>query len=79
MSGVIFSLPQYAFMAWCSVKAQGQLHGFPVKKEHVSSSEGFRKLSPGTQTTERRSRIQFYYQPKQFVIDSEGTFPLIQK
>jgi hypothetical protein len=25
MSGVISQLPQYAFMAWCSVKAQGQL------------------------------------------------------
>jgi hypothetical protein len=24
MSGAIPSLPQYAFMAWCSVKAQGQ-------------------------------------------------------
>jgi hypothetical protein len=26
MSGVILSLPQYAFMAWCSVKSQGQLY-----------------------------------------------------
>jgi hypothetical protein len=26
MSGVIPPLPQYAFMAWCSVKAQGQLY-----------------------------------------------------
>jgi hypothetical protein len=26
MSGVIPSLPQYAFMAWCSVKVQGQLY-----------------------------------------------------
>jgi hypothetical protein len=25
MRGAIPSLPQYAFMAWCSVKAQGQL------------------------------------------------------
>jgi hypothetical protein len=28
MGGAIFPLPQYAFMAWCSVKkAQGQLEG----------------------------------------------------
>jgi hypothetical protein len=26
MSGAIVPLPQYAFMAWCSVKAQGQLY-----------------------------------------------------
>jgi len=26
MSGAILLLPQYAFMAWCSVKAQGQLY-----------------------------------------------------
>jgi hypothetical protein len=26
MSGALPSLPQYAFMAWCSVKAQGQLY-----------------------------------------------------
>jgi len=25
MSGAISLLPQYAFMAWCLVKAQGQL------------------------------------------------------
>jgi len=26
MSGAIPPLPQYAFVTWCSVKAQGQLH-----------------------------------------------------
>jgi len=26
MSGAIPPLPQYALIAWCSVKAQGQLH-----------------------------------------------------
>jgi hypothetical protein len=28
MRGAIPPLPQYAFMAWCSVKAQGKLHIF---------------------------------------------------
>jgi hypothetical protein len=28
MSGAIHPLPQYAFMAWCLVKAQGQLYLF---------------------------------------------------
>jgi hypothetical protein len=28
MSGAINPLPQYAFMAWCLVKAQGQLYLF---------------------------------------------------
>jgi hypothetical protein len=30
MSGAIHPLPQYAFMAWCLVKAQGQLYLFTV-------------------------------------------------
>jgi hypothetical protein len=30
MSGDIPPLPQYAFMAWCSVKAQGQLYLFTI-------------------------------------------------
>jgi len=29
MSGAIPPLPQYAFMAWCSVKAQQQLYLYP--------------------------------------------------
>jgi hypothetical protein len=31
MCGVIPPLPQYAFMVWCSVTAQGQLHLFTFK------------------------------------------------
>jgi hypothetical protein len=30
MSGAIPPFPQYAFMAWCLVKAQGQLYLFKV-------------------------------------------------
>jgi len=30
MSGAIPPLPQYAFMVWCSVKAQGQLYIFTL-------------------------------------------------
>jgi len=30
MSGAIPLLPQYAFMAWCSVKAEGQLYLLPL-------------------------------------------------
>jgi hypothetical protein len=33
MSGAIPPLPQYAFMAWCSVKAQGQLYLLYIMKE----------------------------------------------
>jgi hypothetical protein len=32
MSGAITSLPQYAFMARCSVKARGQLYLLPCYK-----------------------------------------------
>jgi hypothetical protein len=31
MSGAIPTLPPYAFMAWCLVKAQGQLYLLPVQ------------------------------------------------
>jgi hypothetical protein len=36
MSGAIPPFPQYALMAWCSVKAQGQLHFYllPLKNTH---------------------------------------------
>jgi hypothetical protein len=32
MSGAIPPLPQYAFMAWCSVKIQGQLYLYLIKE-----------------------------------------------
>jgi hypothetical protein len=31
MNGAIPPLPQYAFMGWCLVKAQGQLYFFPLR------------------------------------------------
>jgi hypothetical protein len=34
MSGAVPPLPQYAFMSWCSVKAQGQLYLY--QKEDVT-------------------------------------------
>jgi hypothetical protein len=42
MSGVIPPLPQYAFMAWCSVKAQGQLYLYLNGKEHKEESRSLR-------------------------------------
>jgi hypothetical protein len=33
MSGAIPPLPQYAFIAWCSVEAQGQLYLYGKIKE----------------------------------------------
>jgi hypothetical protein len=43
MSGAIPPLPQYAFTAWCLVKAQGQLYLLPfigiTKPEAVSVSK----------------------------------------
>jgi hypothetical protein len=35
MRGAIPPLPQYAFMAWCSVKAQGQLFTFTCIKHSI--------------------------------------------
>jgi len=38
MSGVIPPLPQYAFIAWCSVKAQGQLyHNLTLKSDKINN------------------------------------------
>jgi hypothetical protein len=31
MSGAVPPLPQYSVMAWCSVKAQGQLYLLPLR------------------------------------------------
>jgi hypothetical protein len=41
MSGAILPLPQYAFMAWCSVKAQGQLY---LYLSDMRISSGFKWL-----------------------------------
>jgi hypothetical protein len=32
MPGAIHPLPQYAFMAWCSVKTQGHLYLLPLQQ-----------------------------------------------
>jgi hypothetical protein len=36
MSGALPPLSQYAFMAWCSVKAQGQFLSLPVLEVHIT-------------------------------------------
>jgi hypothetical protein len=38
MSGAIPPLPQYAFMAWCSAKAQEQLYLLPSTDKSISFS-----------------------------------------
>jgi hypothetical protein len=61
MSGALPPLPQYAFMAWCSVKAQGQLYLYllPLKRSDVCDlktawffkvlySSGIQPFSPRT-------------------------------
>jgi len=46
MNGAISPLPQYAFMAWCSVKAQGQLYlYYQFHCIHVLTFKG-RHLNP---------------------------------
>jgi hypothetical protein len=44
MSEAIHPLPQYAFIAWCSVKAQGQIY-IKVKALHHSISKKKKKKS----------------------------------
>jgi len=39
MRGAIPSLPQYTFMTWCSVKAQGQLYIFTFLAEWTRHAE----------------------------------------
>jgi hypothetical protein len=39
MRGAIHSLPQYTFMAWCSVESTGQLQMFPMRKDAMSRLE----------------------------------------
>jgi hypothetical protein len=40
MSGAIPPLPQYAFMAWCLAKAQGQLYLLPLPYHRVQTCSG---------------------------------------
>jgi hypothetical protein len=57
MSGTIPPLPQYALMAWCSVKAQGQLYlclaviNEPLKKVREFSSETDTNCVQGCKTS----------------------------
>jgi hypothetical protein len=37
MSGAILPLPQYAFMAWCSVKAQGDGWGYVARVSEINA------------------------------------------
>jgi hypothetical protein len=47
MSGAMPPLPQYALMAWCLVKAQGQLYLLPLPTELISAINFEKKiLSP---------------------------------
>jgi hypothetical protein len=41
MSGAVSPLPQYGFMAWCLVKAQGQLYLFLPCTYFASGEEMF--------------------------------------
>jgi hypothetical protein len=38
-AGSYTSTPQYAFMAWCSVKAQGQI--YPLKDANIGTARNF--------------------------------------
>jgi hypothetical protein len=60
MSGAIHSLPQYAFMAWCSVKAQGQLYLYlyPLQLEVVPSN---RNLRTGHDMVTREGLNEVFY------------------
>jgi hypothetical protein len=48
MSGAIPPLPQHAFMAWCLVKAQGQLYLFIACQTDSLSSERTEMYLRGT-------------------------------
>jgi hypothetical protein len=57
MRGAIHSLPQYAFVTWCSVKAQGQLYLlFSCVFKSRDSSVG---IALGYRSDDRGSRVRF--------------------
>jgi hypothetical protein len=41
MRGALPPLPQYALMAWCSVKAQGQLYLHLNKTSHIHTESTY--------------------------------------
>jgi hypothetical protein len=57
MRGTIHSLPQYAFMALCSVKAQGQLHLY--YSHYTKSRDSSVGIALGYGLDERGSRVRF--------------------
>jgi hypothetical protein len=67
MSGAISSLPQYALMAWCSLKAQGQLYLYLLIKtncvilHHMEESNPTRKYSHHLHDVQAGSDISSLY------------------
>jgi hypothetical protein len=68
MSGAIALLPQYAFMAWCSVKARGQLYLYLLHncspKQHFSDSGLFLSKHPVQHST---ALVKLFHFSRSFV------------
>jgi hypothetical protein len=54
MRGAIPPLPPYTFMAWCSVKAQGQLYLLPFSFTSLRNSE-WKRICHNERNTSRRA------------------------
>jgi hypothetical protein len=56
MSGAIPTLHQYAFMAWCSVKVQGQLYLLPLPRERWIGEVGTGNTGYSTKSRRREKK-----------------------
>jgi hypothetical protein len=52
-------LPQYAFMTWCSVKAQGQLYLLPLLYLNMKNRDSSVGIALGYGLDDRSSRVRF--------------------
>jgi hypothetical protein len=65
MSGAIRPLPQYAFMAWCSVTAQGQLYLYllPFRTRRALSTVFSRNLFPQLLRNSPKGSLSYLQEP----------------
>jgi hypothetical protein len=74
MSGAVPPLPQYAFMAWCSVKAQEQLYLSPLSSQITDFIQHYEIIwNSDIQRNPHHCSAKFKYQPPhvELVMDEE--------
>jgi len=75
MHGVISSLPQYASIAWCSVKAQRRLKLNGMSIIHLELSSSFR-YDPQNSKTSGKTNFRLFY-INNFRVNKQSNFAVV--